>query len=119
MVGFTEPNQYEPRARWRETLEEWVKNPPTDEKSWQYKISRYWSWRTLQSLSLREAWKELRMEPAIAKLALDPASPDSGRIPRELFSRVLARSRATTIKPTDDVDPVIITKTPQESCPTR
>jgi hypothetical protein len=117
MVGFTEPNQYEPRARWRETLEEWVKNPPTDEKSWQYKISRYWSWRTLQSLSLREAWKELRMEPAIAKLALDPASPDSGRIPRELFSRVLARSRATTIKPTDDVDPVIITKTPQGELP--
>jgi hypothetical protein len=117
MVGFTEPNQYEPRAKWRETLDDWMKNPPTDEQSWQYKISRYWSWRILQSLSVREAWRELRMEPATAKSALDPASPDSGRIPPELFSRVLARSRATTIKPTDNVDPVIITQTPAGELP--
>ena len=110
MVGFTEPNRYEPRAGWRETLEEWMRTPPGAEDNWQYKISRYWSWRTLHGLSLREAWKELRMEPATAKSALDPTSPDNGRIPGELFSRVLARSRATTIKLNDNVDPVIITK---------
>jgi hypothetical protein len=117
MVGFTEPNQYEPRLRWRETLEDWMKDPPADAASWQHRISRYWSWRILQSLSVREAWRELRMEPATAKLALDPASPDVGRIPPELFSRVLARSQATTIKPTDNVDPVIIAKTPPGELP--
>ena len=76
MVGFTEPNRYELRAGWRETLEEWMRTPPGAEDNWQYKISRYWSWRTLHGLSLREAWKELRMEPATAKSALDPTSPD-------------------------------------------
>jgi hypothetical protein len=117
MVGFTEPNQYEPRAGWRETLEQWMKNPPPNQQSWQHQISRYWRWRILHGLSLREAWRELRLPPATAKLALDPASPDSGRIPRELFSRVLARSRATTIKPSDNVDPVIIAKTPPTELP--
>lgn len=32
------------------------------------------------------------MDPATAKLALDPESRDRGCIPREVFSRVLARS---------------------------
>ena len=110
MVGYTAPYKYEPRAGWRETLEKWMVTPPRNADSWQHMISRYWSWRTVHGLSLREAWKALRMEPATAKLALDPTSSDNGRIPPELFSRLLARSQATDIKPGDNIDPVIITK---------
>jgi hypothetical protein len=116
MAGFTEPNRYEPRAKWREELEKWMNDPPAEE-SWQQLISRYWTWRIHHSLSVREAWRELRMEPATAKAALDPASPDSGFIPPELFSRVLARSQADTIEDGQNIDPVIITATPPTELP--
>lgn len=117
MVGFTEPNRYEPRAGWRQTLLQWVQLPPGEDRGWQYQISAYWRWRTLDGMSLREAWKELGMEPDIARAALDPQSADSGRIPSELFSRVLARARANTIDPDDDVAVVDITKTPKTELP--
>ena len=117
MVGFTEPNRYEPRSRWRETLAQWVQSPPADEESWQHQISVYWRWRTLDGLSLREAWEELGMEPATARAALDPQSTDSGRIPWELFSRLLARSRASNINPDDNVADVDITETPPTELP--
>ena len=117
MVGFTEPNQYEPRNGWRQTLAQWVQEPPGAEDSWQHQIGLYWRRRTLDGVSLREAWKELDMEPATAASALDPASPDSGLIPSELFGRVLARSRANHIDPNDNVADVIITPTPPTELP--
>ena len=118
MVGFTEPNRYEPRAGWRQTLAQWVQLAPgATSRSWQHQISVYWRWRTLDGLSLREAWEELGMEPATARAALDPQSPDSGRIPPELFSRVLARSRANNIDPDDNVADVNITTTPLTELP--
>lgn len=116
MAGFTAPNQYEPHAGWRQTLFEWVVLPPHDRGSWQYEISVYWRWRTVDGLSLSEAWGELGMEPAAARAALAP-SADSGLVPPELFSRVLARSRATTIDPDDDVSPVVITPAPGTNWP--
>jgi hypothetical protein len=52
------------------------------------------------------------MTPQNAKKALLTMSPklnnDSGLIPPEIFSRVLARSRATTIDPNDDATGVVI-----------
>jgi hypothetical protein len=117
MVGFTEPNRYEPRAGWRQTLAQWVQSPPGTAASWQHQISVYWHWRTLEGLSLGEAWEELGMEPATARAALDPASPDSGRIPSELFSRVLARSRASGIDPDDSGPAVDITPSPPTELP--
>lgn len=116
MVGFSEPNQYEPRAGWRQTLQEWAQSPPGDEASWQHQIAVYWRWRTVDGLWLKEAWEELGMEPAAAKAAL-ANSPDSGLIPPELFSRVLARSRANDVDPDDDVSNVVITPTPPTELP--
>ena len=117
MVGFTEPNRYEPRLGWRVTLEQWMDNPPADNKSWQHHIGRYWTARVHHSLSMREAWRALRMEPAMAKAALDAGSPDSGCVPHELFSHVLARSRATAIKDGDNVDKVVIADGPAGELP--
>jgi hypothetical protein len=116
MVGFTEPNQYEPRAKWRETLDKWVKDPPDDMASWQHQISRYWTWRIHQSFSAREAWRELEMEPAAAKAALAD-SPDSGLVPPELFTFVLARSRAPEIVDGANADPVVLAPTPLTELP--
>ena len=117
MVGFTEPNRYEPCAGWREMLAQWVQLPPGAEESWQHQISVYWRWRTLDGMSLREAWEELGMEPTTARAALDPLSTDSGRIPWELFSRLLARSRATNVNPNDNVTNMVITPTPPAELP--
>src|SRR5262249_49985381 len=96
---------------------QWADSLPGDEDSWQHLVSIYWRWRTLDGLSLREAWEELGMKPATATAALDTQSPDSGRIPAELFSRVLARSRATGIDPENDIHDVVITKTPETELP--
>lgn len=107
MVGFTEPNIYEPRSGWRFTLAEWVRSPPEPAGGWQHDLATYWHRRTLDGRSLGDAWKGLGMEPEEAKQAL-AASPDSGLVPPELFSRVLARSRADEINHNDNVDPVVL-----------
>ena len=117
MVGFTEPNQYEPRPGWRLALAQWLAAPPADAQSWQHFVTRYWSLRIHQSHSVREAWRAVRMEPALAKAALDPTSPDNGCVPHEVFSRVLARSRAEKIKDGDNVDPVAIAEPPAGELP--
>lgn len=117
MAGFTEPKMYEPRLGWRLTLAQWVEQPPGAPNSWQHQISIYWRWRTLDGLALREAWKELGMEPATAKAALDPNAADSGLIPPEVLSRVLARSRAKDVNPKDEVDDVEIPETPPTELP--
>lgn len=119
MVGFTAPNRYEPRAGWRLTLVGWVQEPPGAGASWQHQIGDYWRWRTVDGMSLSEAWEELSMTPERARAALDPASPDSGLVPPELFSRALARSRAAGIDPDDDVDAVVIAPTPAAELPDR
>ena len=116
MVGFTEPNRYEPRAGWRQTLAQWVEESPGAADSWQQQIAVYWRWRTLDGLSLTDAWEELGMKPMAAKAAL-AQSTDSGLIPRELFSRVLARSRANVVSAGDNVANVIIAATPETELP--
>ena len=117
MVGFTEPNQYEPRAGWRLTLAQWVLEPPAAGGSWRQQIREYWRWRTVDGMSLGAAWEELSMTPDSARSALDPGAPNSGLIPPELFSRVLARSRAADIDPDDNVDDVTIAPTPSTELP--
>ena len=92
MVGFTEPNRYEPRSRWRETLAQWVQSPPADEESWQHQISVYWRWRTLDGLSLREAWEELGMEPATARAAKPKAIASDIYKADEYTSKLAERS---------------------------
>lgn len=52
------------------------------------------------------------MQPVNARSSLDPHSTDIGLIPPELFSHVLARSRADTINPNDDVNPVVVDAEP-------
>ncbi len=99
MVGFNAPeSRYEPRAGWRPTLAQWAEQHPGAPTTWQHQIGVYWRWRTLDGLSLREAWEKLRMDPAIAKLAL-ALSPDIGLVPPELISRLVGRSQTTSINP--------------------
>jgi len=99
MVGFNaQDSRYDPRAGWRLTLAQWAEQHPGAPTSWQHRIGVYWRWRTLDGLSLREAWRDLRMDPAIARLALAP-STDSGLVPPELISRLVGRSQATSINP--------------------
>ena len=62
-VGYTPPNEYKPRAKWKDKLDGWVQNPPPNVGSWQVDISLYWRWRTLQGMSLMAAWTQLRMQP--------------------------------------------------------
>jgi hypothetical protein len=112
MVGFVEPNRYQPRAGWKARLDSWVQFSPGAAGSWQVDMSLYWRWRTLQGLTVTEAWTKLQMHQNNARSSLDPNSADKGMIPPELFSRVLARSRAAAIDPNDEVVPVIIDAEP-------
>jgi hypothetical protein len=112
MVGYIASNRYQPRAKWKDKLDGWVQNPPPNVGSWQVDISLYWRWRTLQGMSVMDAWTQLRMQPNNAATSLHPHSVDRGLIPPELFSRVLARSRATATDPNDDVAGVIIDPEP-------
>ena len=107
-VGYTPPNIYRPRARWQAKLDQWVQFPTGAAGSWQADMSLYWRWRTLQGMSLMDAWTQLKMQPNNAATSLNPHSADTGLIPPELFSHVLARSQASSINPTDDVAGVII-----------
>src|SRR5436853_190455 len=112
MIGFTEPNRYQPRAHWRDKLDSWAQFPPPNVGGWQNDITLYWRWTTLEGESPTEAWTRLRMQPVNARTSLDPHSTDVGLIPPELFSHVLARSRATGIEPDDNVADVIIDAEP-------
>ena len=111
MVGYTPPNRYQPRAGWQGRLTQWLPPPPA--ASWQSDMIMYYLWRTNDHKTLMSAWTKLRMRPANARTALDPASGlDRGLIPPDIFSRVLARSRATSINPNDDVADVIVEDPP-------
>jgi hypothetical protein len=81
-------------------------------------VALYWRWRTFEGMSLGDAWKSLGMEPAVAKAALD-ASEDSGLVPPELFSRLLARSRANYIDHNHNISVVEIAPTPSTELPDR
>lgn len=93
MVGFIEPNRYQPRAGWKTKLDLWVQFPPPNVGSWQNDIGIYWRRTTKEGMSLEEAWADVNMSSNNAKTSLNPSSTDTGMIPPELFSRVLARSR--------------------------
>jgi hypothetical protein len=112
MVGFTAPNRYQPRAKWKARLDQWVQFPAGAAGSWQADIGLYWRWRTLQGMSLMDSWTQLSMSPNNAATSLHPHAADTGMIPPELFSHVLARSFATGINPTDNIDDVIIDDEP-------
>jgi hypothetical protein len=109
MVGFTKPNRYQPRKGWEDRLLNWQGTPPPPAAGWQTDMIMYWSWRKNDDMELMDAWKKLGMRPANARTALDPHSgKERGLIPPEIFSRVLARSRAEDIDPDDNVDEVVI-----------
>jgi hypothetical protein len=93
MVGFTAPNRYQPRAGWRARLDSWVQFPVGAAGSWQADIGIYWRRTTREGKSLDEAWTGLNMSANNATTSLNPNSTDTGMIPPELFSRVLARSQ--------------------------
>jgi hypothetical protein len=112
MIGFTAPNQYQPRAKWHDKLDSWAQSGTPNAGSWQADITLYWRWTTLEHRSLIDAWTSLRMQPVNARSSLDPDSADRGLIPPELFSRVLARSHASVIDPNDNAADVIITPEP-------
>jgi hypothetical protein len=64
-----------------------------------------------------KAWTQVKMSPEHAKKSLLTAPPAannlSGLVPPNLFSRVLARSRATKIDPNDDAADAIVEKPPE------
>jgi hypothetical protein len=107
-MPFTAPNRYAPREDWDHRLK--MIGPAVG--SWQFDLVVYWQWRDTQKRELQECWTSLGMTPDNAQKALMTADPrptnDSGLIPPEIFSRLLARSQATSIDPKDDVSPVII-----------
>lgn len=112
MVGYTAPNRYQPRAKWRDKLDGWLRSPPTNAGSWQMDIYHYWNWTTKEGMSLQDAWTRLRMSPNNAETSLHPNAADTGLIPPELFSRVLARSRAQNVESDDAVAVVIVDPEP-------
>lgn len=105
---FTAPNRYAPRSDWEHKLRMMGPAPGT----WQFDLVVYWQWRDTADRELQECWTSLRMTPQNAKKALLTAKPkpnnDSGLIPPEIFSRVLARSQAAGIDPNDNVANVVI-----------
>jgi hypothetical protein len=106
-MPFTAPNRYSPRTDWKEKL---IYSSP-QAGSWQSDLVIYWQWRRAGE-PLAAAWSDLRMTRTNAQHALTTSTPryenDSGLIPPEIFSRVLARSRAQDINPNDDVADVVI-----------
>jgi hypothetical protein len=107
--GFTPPNHYKPRPNWKDTLENWRFPPPAG--GWQTGMMQYvdWVYGRGQRKTPMKAWTKLRMRPEDAQTAVNPhGAKERGLIPPEIFSHVLARSRATEIKPEDDVPGIII-----------
>jgi hypothetical protein len=105
--GYTPPNHYKPRPNWQDRLENWRFPPPAG--SWQTQMMLYVDWVYRQRKKPMDAWKRLRMRPEDAQTAVDPyGATERGLIPPEIFSHVLARSRATEIKSDDDVPGIII-----------
>ena len=106
-MPFTAPKNYSPRTDWEAKL--LYSSPPAG--SWQSDLVIYWQWRRAGE-DLLPAWTDLRMTPTNAQHALMTSAPrfenDSGMIPPEIFSRVLARSRASGINPNDDVADVVL-----------
>jgi hypothetical protein len=104
-MPFTEPNRYSPRSDWAQRLTDYGPTPPPA-NSWQFDMVLYWQWRNSGHRSLMDAWTDLRMRIDHAKQALMKVAPtpnnDSGMIPPEIFSHLLARSRSTVINPGDD-----------------
>jgi hypothetical protein len=112
-MDATEPSfkrpRYRPRPDWRQRLESM--DPP--EGSWQGDLVKYWNLRTQGNRKEEQAWREVRMTPEHARMALieDEDVPDSGLIPSlpehgvdTVARRVLARSAANNIDD-DDIYP--------------
>jgi hypothetical protein len=114
-MPFTEPNRYWPRPDWKERLRS-TRGIGLRLDSWQAQLVLYWAWRASGRCPLRKAWTDLAMTPEHARMSLltDQPTPinDSGLIPPEIFSRVLARSRATSIDPNDNVEDVVLEDPP-------
>jgi hypothetical protein len=116
VMPFTEPNRYWPRPDWKEKLRS-TGGIRLRFDSWQAQLFLYWAWRATGRRPLLKAWTDLAMTPEHARMSLltDQPTPtnDSGMIPPEIFSRVLARSRATSIDPNDNVEDVVLEDPPE------
>lgn len=112
-MPFIAPNRYWARPDWEHVLLHIGPSPGTFE----HDLVVYWQWRKHGGKSVQEAWTDLRMRPEIAKKALRKDDPlpnnTSGLVPPELFSRVLARSRATVIDPNDIAPDAVVEDPPQ------
>jgi hypothetical protein len=91
-VGFTFPDTYRPRAKWRNKLDAWAKSPPGNVGNWRWDIGKYWELTAGQGLSPKDAWKEVEMTADDATMAIDPKSFDKGLIPPDVIGRVVARA---------------------------
>lgn len=109
------PPRYMPRPDWREKLESF----DPEDGSWQADLLKYWRLR-LSGRKEKDAWAEVNMSVANAKLALikDEPTPDndSGLIPfvpkgkykDTVARRVFARSVAKNIDATDIYNDLIL-----------
>jgi hypothetical protein len=118
-MPFTPPNRYWPRPDWKPLLEALgglVGTWQAPLNSFQFDLLTYQQNRGL-GMSLMKAWIQVKMSPEHAKKSLLTAPPAannlSGLVPPNLFSRVLARSRATKIDPNDDAADAIVEKPPE------
>jgi hypothetical protein len=111
-MPYIAPNRYWARPDWEQLLVNMSVAPNQPE----FDLVVYWQWRKHGHEEVQEAWERLRMRPDVAKRLLKTDAPlptnTSGLIPPELFSRVLARSRATAIDPNDIADDAIVENPP-------
>jgi hypothetical protein len=118
-MPFIPPNRYWARPDWKQVLKMLgggFGNWPAPVGSFQVDLVAYQQKRD-GGMSLLKAWTAIKMRSRKARESLMTAEPRpnnlSGIIPPEIFSRVLARSRATTIDPTDDAADAIVENPPQ------
>ena len=118
-MPFIPPNRYWARPDWKQVLKMLgggFGNWPAPVGSFQVDLVAYQQKRDL-GMSPLEAWTAVKMRPKKAKDSLMTADPLpnnlSGIIPPEIFSHVLARSRATTVNPNDDAADAIVEDPPQ------
>ncbi|MGD9885495.1 MAG: hypothetical protein AB7U95_35890 [Reyranella sp.] len=96
--GFSEPPKYpraiyQPRSRWMQKLV----TAPANEVGWLADLHIYWRRRTLGGMSVKRAWKNVKMDPNNAGIAIHKDNVDRGAIPPELIGRVVARARGVKI----------------------
>jgi hypothetical protein len=117
-MPFIPPNRYWPRPDWKQVLKMLgggFGNWPAPVGSWQLDLVAYQQKRD-GGMPLLKAWSQAGMSIDNAKKSLMQALPAannlSGLIPPEIFSRVLARTRASDVDPDDDAADAIVENSP-------